>query len=168
MPVRRSSSSRIWMMRLFKASSRAVARRKQSRGYDGLGPSGREFSGFLPAEQFSAARRNDPVSQRPTRIDIRFLPAVIDTWDGSGGCLLWLSRPPGGEIYAGDSALTTRKHGGEGGIRTHGGLAPSPDFESGTFNRTPPPLREISPPSRTAIRRNYATLARPVAKLPHR
>ena len=32
--------------------------------------------------------------------------------------------------------------GGEGGIRTHGRLAPSPDFESGPFNRTPAPLRE--------------------------
>ena len=33
------------------------------------------------------------------------------------------------------------RFGGEGGIRTHGTLASTPDFESGTFNRTPPPLR---------------------------
>ncbi len=26
--------------------------------------------------------------------------------------------------------------GGEGGIRTHGGLAPTPDFESGTFDHS--------------------------------
>ena len=31
--------------------------------------------------------------------------------------------------------------GGEGGIRTPGGIAPTPDFESGPFNRTPAPLR---------------------------
>jgi translation initiation factor IF-1 len=34
-----------------------------------------------------------------------------------------------------------QRRGGEGGIRTHGTLASTPDFESGTFNRTPPPLR---------------------------
>src|SRR5262245_61304398 len=32
--------------------------------------------------------------------------------------------------------------GGEGGIRTPGGIAPTPDFESGPFNRTPAPLRD--------------------------
>ena len=26
--------------------------------------------------------------------------------------------------------------GGEGGIRTHGGFAPTPDFESGTFDHS--------------------------------
>ena len=32
-------------------------------------------------------------------------------------------------------------NGGEGGIRTHGTLAGTPDFESGTFDQAPPPLR---------------------------
>ena len=27
-------------------------------------------------------------------------------------------------------------YGGEGGIRTHGGFAPTPDFESGTFDHS--------------------------------
>ena len=31
--------------------------------------------------------------------------------------------------------------GGEGGIRTHGTLTGTPDFESGTIDRAPPPLR---------------------------
>ena len=43
-----------------------------------------------------------------------------------------VKRPPG-PVDRVDS-------GGEGGIRTHGRLAPSPDFESGPFNRTPAPL----------------------------
>ncbi len=30
----------------------------------------------------------------------------------------------------------TRFVGGEGGIRTHGGFAPTPDFESGTFDHS--------------------------------
>ena len=40
-----------------------------------------------------------------------------------------------------DRQPTHDRFGGEGGIRTHGTLASTPDFESGTFNRTPPPLR---------------------------
>ena len=34
--------------------------------------------------------------------------------------------------------------GGEGGIRTPGSLSTTPDFESGAFNRTLPPLRRCS------------------------
>ena len=34
-----------------------------------------------------------------------------------------------------------RVYGGEGGIRTPGSLSTTPDFESGAFNRTLPPLR---------------------------
>ena len=34
--------------------------------------------------------------------------------------------------------------GGEGGIRTHGGFAPTPDFESGTFDHSATsPVRAI-------------------------
>ncbi len=33
--------------------------------------------------------------------------------------------------------------GGEGGIRTPGGYEPTPDFKSGAFNRTLPPLRIV-------------------------
>ena len=42
------------------------------------------------------------------------------------------------------SLCNSRLNGGEGGIRTHGTLASTPDFESGTFNRTPPPLRPLA------------------------
>ena len=31
---------------------------------------------------------------------------------------------------------TVKQFGGEGGIRTHGGFAPTPDFESGTFDHS--------------------------------
>jgi hypothetical protein len=46
------------------------------------------------------------------------------------------------EVGAARSPATHDRFGGEGGIRTHGTLASTPDFESGTFNRTPPPLRD--------------------------
>ena len=37
--------------------------------------------------------------------------------------------------------------GGEGGIRTHGGFAPTPDFESGTFDHSATsPVRTIGEP----------------------
>ncbi len=39
------------------------------------------------------------------------------------------------------SLCKTRPNGGEGGIRTLGTVAGTPDFESGTFNPAPPPLR---------------------------
>ena len=45
------------------------------------------------------------------------------------------------EVGAARSPAMQDRFGGEGGIRTHGTLASTPDFESGTFNRTPPPLR---------------------------
>jgi hypothetical protein len=32
--------------------------------------------------------------------------------------------------------MASHATGGEGGIRTHGGFAPTPDFESGTFDHS--------------------------------
>src|SRR5436190_7481174 len=37
------------------------------------------------------------------------------------------------------------KESGEGGIRTHGGVSPTPVFETGLFNRAPAPLRTGKP-----------------------
>ena len=41
-----------------------------------------------------------------------------------------LKTPVGKVLYL------LRDIGGEGGIRTHGGLTPTPDFESGTFDHS--------------------------------
>ena len=68
-------------------------------------------------------------------------------------------------IHAG-SLCVGRLRGGEGGIRTHGTLTGTPDFESGTFNRTPPPLRRAGTLAKTACspsidrsaRRRFGTL----------
>ena len=48
-----------------------------------------------------------------------------------------------------------RGSGGEGGIRTHGGFAPTPDFESGTFDHSATsPVRAIG-----GINREYGGVA---------
>ena len=47
--------------------------------------------------------------------------------------------PGGGRIVARPRQVDVfgfAKDGGEGGIRTHGRLAPTPDFESGTFDHS--------------------------------
>jgi hypothetical protein len=39
-------------------------------------------------------------------------------------------------FYFGETHKTRAKYGGRGGIRTHGRVTPTPDFESGAFNHS--------------------------------
>jgi hypothetical protein len=50
-------------------------------------------------------------------------------------------RARGGHSGRGDGVTAAGGAGGEGGIRTPGTLAGTPDFESGPFNQAPAPLR---------------------------
>jgi hypothetical protein len=54
---------------------------------------------------------------------IEFYPSI----DFTGTCLLWLRHPVENQQFY---------DGGRGGIRTHGSLATTPDFESGAFNHS--------------------------------
>src|SRR4030065_2159932 len=59
--------------------------------------------------------------------------------------------------------------GGEGGIRTHGRLAPTPDFESGTFDHSATsPAARIVTEARGLLDENFTlgqTVAMPVTKI---
>lgn len=54
---------------------------------------------------------------------MRFVPSFVPIAQGEAGKV---SKNKGLNIYC----------GGEGGIRTHGGVAPTPHFECGTFNHS--------------------------------
>ena len=56
-----------------------------------------------------------------------FYPSIDFTGTFTGTCLLWLRHPIENKHV---------KDGGRGGIRTHGTVARTPDFESGAFNHS--------------------------------